>query len=632
MRYIGGKSLLLDDILELIKNNTDNVKSVIDIFSGSGIVSKEFKQEGYKVISNDFLYFSYILNRGTLDLNEQPKFSNLEIIDPIEYLNNLKLENTDIDIKDCFIYQNYSPNENCNRMYFQNENAKKIDVIRITIEKWYKDNKITEDEYYYLLASLISAIPYVSNITGVYGAYLKHWDKRTFNSLELKKPDIISREKCVSYNADVNHILKNISADLLYADPPYNQRQYLPNYHILETVAKYDYPEISGVTGMRNYDNQKSEFCQKRKVKEAFKKMIEDANVKYVVISYNNEGLLSTEELMEICKLYAKKDTFKLVELDYRRYKSKIPNNKKGLCEQLYFFEKKNITKRAVINKNIYDKSPLNYIGGKYKMLPKLFDLFPKEINIFVDLFCGGCDVGANINAKQIYCNDINKYVIQIFKEFQNKSIDELLSYIESTIQENHLSMTNKDAYLNFRSYYNKTKKPLDLYILVCYSFNYQFRFNSKHEYNNPFGKDRSSFNSTMKENLIKFHSNIKNICFESKNFKDYDISHLGNGDFVYADPPYLITTGSYNDGKRGFEGWSESDDYELFKMLDKLNDQGVKFALSNVIEHKGKQNLQLIEWKSKYNTHYMDYNYNNSNYQSKNKNKTTKEVLITNY
>lgn len=281
---------------------------------------------------------------------------------------------------------------------------------------------------------------------------------------------------------------------------------------------------------------------------------------------------------------------------------------------------------------NTYIKSPLNYIGGKYKILPQLFKYFPNEINTFVDLFAGGLNVAININAKKIICNDINKYVINIYEAFQKHTIEELLMYIDKTIKENNLSKENKDAYIEFRKYYNQTRKPLDLYVLMCYSFNYQFRFNSKHEYNNPFGKDRSSFNPVMRSNLIKFHDKIQNMDFKTINFKDFDIDNLKQDDFLYADPPYLITCGSYNDGKRGFEGWSEKDDEELYKLLDELNTKGVKFALSNVSEHKGVKNDILINWKKKYNTHDINFNYNNSNYQTKNKENITKEILVTNY
>lgn len=340
MRYIGGKSLLLDNINNIISTEIPCVSSVVDLFAGSGIVSNNFKLNGYKTISNDYLYFSYVMTKTSIELNRKPAFKNLNIKKPIDYLNNLKLVDTDFDIDQCFIYNNYSPTGKCERMYFQPNNALKIDIIRLTIEKWYKEELITENEYFYLLSALINAVPFVSNITGVYAAYLKFWDERTYKTLELIEPIIISNgKKNESYNLDYKDLLSK-RCDLLYADPPYNSREYLPNYHILETIARYDYPEIHGITGMRNYDNQKSVFCKKNTVASAFETMIRDCKCKYILISYNNEALLSTEELSDICRQYAVDDSFKLFEYNYRRYKNKIPNNTKGLKEQLYLLRR----------------------------------------------------------------------------------------------------------------------------------------------------------------------------------------------------------------------------------------------------------------------------------------------------
>ncbi len=340
MRYIGGKSLLLDNINEIITNETDNVSSVVDLFSGSGVVSEYFKSNGYRTISNDFLYFSYVISRVMITLNRKPSFKNLGIADPIKHLNELTLDKTEFKVKDCFIYNNYSPSGSCERMYFQPENALKIDIIRLTIEKWYKSGFISDNEYYYLLSSLIKAVPFVSNITGVYAAYLKFWDARAYKPLELIPPVIVNNgKKNESYNVDFTKLLSKKS-DLLYADPPYNSREYLPNYHILETIAKYDYPEIHGITGMREYTNQKSVFCKKSTVEMAFETMIRDCQSKYILISYNNEAILSTDKLISICQKYAINDSFKLFEYDYRRYKNKIPNNNKGLKEQLYLLRR----------------------------------------------------------------------------------------------------------------------------------------------------------------------------------------------------------------------------------------------------------------------------------------------------
>lgn len=281
---------------------------------------------------------------------------------------------------------------------------------------------------------------------------------------------------------------------------------------------------------------------------------------------------------------------------------------------------------------NGYIKSPLNYIGGKYKQLPQLFHWFPHRINTMVDLFAGGGDVFANISANKIIANDINYHVIDIFSAFKQLEIDELLQQIERLISEWQLSQINEEAYLAFRKEYNQNPDPIKLFVLICHSFNYQIRFNSNHQYNNPFGRNRSWFNPTLRENLIKFHSTLRNVNFHSKNFKEMDLSFLGQGDFVYADPPYLITTGSYNDGKRGFEGWSEREEFALYSVLNRLNEQGVKFALSNVTLHKGRTNDILNDWRCHYHTHRINYGYSNSNYHGKNTDQITQEVLVTNY
>ncbi len=226
-------------------------------------------------------------------------------------------------------------------MYFQPKNALKIDIIRLTIEKWRSNGLLDDDEYFYLLAALINAVPYVANIAGVYAAYLKHWDPRTFKDITLTPPAtarIIG--KCQCFNLDYRK-LQDIGNSLLYADPPYNQREYCPNYHILETIARYDYPQIHGVTGLRPYRQQKSPFCSPKTVTSAFNDLIAGTSARYILISYNNEGLLSTDRLTELCLSYARAKSFRLTELPYRRYKNKIPNNTAGLKELLFFFEKK---------------------------------------------------------------------------------------------------------------------------------------------------------------------------------------------------------------------------------------------------------------------------------------------------
>ncbi len=282
-------------------------------------------------------------------------------------------------------------------------------------------------------------------------------------------------------------------------------------------------------------------------------------------------------------------------------------------------------------------KSPLNYTGGKTRLLDKILPFFPENINNFVDLFAGGFNVGINISANKIYCNDNLTYVIDMFKEFRNKDFNFIINYINEKINEFQLSLTNEKGYKNFREYYNKNQRSLDLFILIAYSFNHQIRFNNNHKYNNPFGKNRSQFNERMKNNLQLFIEKLKeeDISFTSSCFMDYDYSFLKDNDFVYCDPPYLITTGSYNDGKRGFKGWGIKEEKALLSILDNLNDRKIKFALSNVLIHKGKKNEILNDWinQNNYNINNIKFNYANSNYQTLNRDKaSTQEVLITNY
>ena len=280
-----------------------------------------------------------------------------------------------------------------------------------------------------------------------------------------------------------------------------------------------------------------------------------------------------------------------------------------------------------------YIKSPLNYTGGKYKILDFIIPCFPKNIGTFVDLFGGGFDVGVNIKAQKIIYNDHNIFLPQMFEFFRAEGVG-VVDKIYSKIKDFELSQENKEGYLALRKEYNKTKDILDLFILTCYSFNHQIRFNSRHEFNTPFGKNRSEYNKTIEENLINFINALqeKNIEFYSNDFTSLYDFELGKNDFVYCDPPYLISNASYNDGKRGFKNWGVNEELQLLKLLDYLNEKGVKFALSNVLTHKGMTNEKLVEWSKKYNIRYIEKNYNNSSYQRKNKDKETQEVLIYNY
>lgn len=642
MRYIGSKINLLSSIQNVINENvTDQADTFMDLFSGTGVVGEYFKRD-YRVFSNDMLYFSYVLQKARIESNTVPRFQKLKKIgieDPLHYLETERYEILD----NFFITRNYSPFGDCKRMYFTIENASRIDFIRIKLDEWMQHKLISDKEFIYLLATLIEAVPYISNISGTYGAYLKHWDNRALGELRLRRIDVMNNQrknKC--YNYDSNNLINKVKGDILYIDPPYNGRQYISNYHLLETIARYDKPQIYGVTGLRTYEKEKSQYCLKKEVLHAFEELLNKADFRHIIISYSSDGLLSELEIKESLLKYGIHDTYKLYKIPYRKYKSKYEQQTNELYEYLFYIKKdipiRNKTiQHKTVNINSYEgvsyiKSPLNYIGGKYRLLNQILPYFPSKIDKFVDLFAGGFNVGININANRIIANDINNYVLEILETLKNSDINYVLNYIESRILEYNLSKQNEKGFINFRNFYNSNKNPLDLYTLICYSFNYQFRFNNNHEYNNPFGRNRSQFSDELRKKLVTFSKELqrKDVKFYNKEFQKFDFSTIGQNDFVYCDPPYLITTGSYNDGKRGFKDWDIDQELKLLDLLDSLNARNIRFALSNVLRHKGLENNILIEWSKKYTVHNLKYNYSNSSHNTTRG--ESEEVLITNY
>lgn len=323
MNYIGSKYSLIDflksSVAKTLESNgeTRSPYELIfaDLMSGTGVVSSAFKQDGYSIIANDIQYYSYVItkplleNDGTLD---ESRCAEL-----IAELNN-------IEGVEGFIYKNYcfegTEGQEFRRMYFTEYNAKKCDAIRIAIEEKYNANLISENEYFFLLGSLINSIDKYANTASVYGAYLKNFKKSALKEMKLEPlPIIHGQVECKVYNEDISELIKRVSGDVLYLDPPYNARQYCTNYHLLETIARYDNPTIHGKTGLREYAEQKSVFCVKSKVEKAFAELIKNAKFKYIFLSYNNEGLMSCDTIEKIMKKYGK---YKLFIQDHRRFKA----------------------------------------------------------------------------------------------------------------------------------------------------------------------------------------------------------------------------------------------------------------------------------------------------------------------
>ena len=323
MNYIGSKYSLISFLEESINetletcNETRNPSEMVfaDLFAGTGVVSSSFKKQGYSIIANDIQYYSYVITKHLIENN-----GNLDK----ERCNQLIAELNSLEGVEGFIYKNYSyegtEGQEYRRLYFSDFNAKKCDAIRITIEDWLNQGKINENEYFFLLGSLLNSIDKYANTASVYGAYLKKLKKSALKEMELVAlPIIQGTAECKVYNEDTSELIKNVSGDILYLDPPYNARQYCSNYHLLETIARYDNPEIKGKTGLRNYTNQKSVFCIKNKVADAFNELIKNAKFKYIFLSYNNEGLMPFDTIEKIMKKYGK---YKVYMQQYRRFKA----------------------------------------------------------------------------------------------------------------------------------------------------------------------------------------------------------------------------------------------------------------------------------------------------------------------
>jgi DNA adenine methylase Dam len=271
-------------------------------------------------------------------------------------------------------------------------------------------------------------------------------------------------------------------------------------------------------------------------------------------------------------------------------------------------------------------KSPLNYTGNKYNLLPQILPLFPTEINTFYDVFGGSGTVGINIEAKEIVYNDTNTYLSELIRFFYECNLEETMQNIHKTIKEFNMGKNRYDEYYVFRNYYNQNKTPLLLFILGCHAFNYDIRFNKEGQFNKAYGN--RSYNKNIEKRFIDFNNiaKTKNIKFYNRNF--IDIIPKDKNDFVYLDPPYLPTMTSYTENG----AWSPDKEQQMYNYIDMLNDNDIKFALSNVLIYHSKDNEMLRNWSKKYNVHMLNHNYNNNNCHRKDNTLVDQEVLITNY
>lgn len=292
------------------------------------------------------------------------------------------------------------------------------------------------------------------------------------------------------------------------------------------------------------------------------------------------------------------------------------------------------------MNKNNFIKSPFNWIGNKNKIMPQLQSIFPKNIDTLVDYFCGGCDVAINTPAKNKIGIDVNEYLMDILKSFQQYSLKEIIDFIEMRIDEFNLSKENEEGFLLYREKYNTDSNyqtPLDLYTLTRFSFHFTMRFNKQMKFNAGFGRGYSNFSARQRQSIIPFHQQIQDVQLINKNFLEINLNNFNpNTHFLYFDPPYLITNNVYNNGvKDAWQRWDDDDEYNLLNYIDRARERGLKFALSNVIQHRGKTNFILAKWIDENNLNVYDITndgYSHCTHTVSPNAEPTREIIVTNY
>lgn len=632
-RYLGNKYKLLPFIKRIVSENCADVNTVADIFAGTGAVASAFVDK--KLITNDNMYSNYICHVAWFG---SEAFSKDKIIQYIREYNSLKIK------EDNYMTDNFADT------YFSRSDCSKIGYIRDDIEKEYNLGKINSRERALLITSLLYAMDKIANTCGHYDAYRKGviFDKHL--ELSVPIPEAQNSLNNVCCNVDANELVKHIEADLVYIDPPYNSRQYCDAYHLIENVARWEKPKVTGVARKMDRTLLKSDYCTQNAAL-AFEDLIENINAKYILLSYNNmaekgnqrsNAKISDEDIFRILEKKGEVTVFSESYKAFSTGKSNITDNQERL------FLCKCHSKKEIIS------SPLNYIGGKFKLLPQILPLFPKISGTFIDLFCGGCNVGINVDCSRVIFNDKNRELCYMYNTFKNLDKSELFRFINEIIDKYNLSRSNENGYefygcdsskglgkynkqsfLKMREDFNEHTN-LDyyyyvmLYVLVIYSFNNQMRFNSDGKFNLPVGK--RDFNNKMQEKLSKFVDRLKSgdYTFAHLDFRDIDLGVFGENDFIYADPPYYITCATYNE--QG--GWDDSCERDLYEFLDKADANGIRFALSNVLSSEGKTNEILLQWikTNKYKVMHLNYNYSNSNYHKKDRKSGSDEVLILNY
>lgn len=326
-RYIGNKTKLLPAIMEATQEAIGESGTVVDLMAGTGSVALEYRRSGYSVIASDMMTYSKCHLITQLLYNVAPSFAGLSRLFPeadrynriVEYLNELRPVQG-------YFFQEFSPagtpaNGCAPRKYFTAANAARVDAIREQIRKWIEDGSITDNEAAVLKHTLIMAVNDVANISGTYGYYLSTFRGSALENIQLSPVpfDPHPNTNHTVLQGFAEDLAPTICADLCYIDPPYMKRQYAANYHILETIARGDYPKAVGKSGLRDWWDQHSKLCTKTRGLTSFETIIKEMDCPVFLISYSEDGLFSLNQLTTCFQQFGE---VSIREIDYKRFRS----------------------------------------------------------------------------------------------------------------------------------------------------------------------------------------------------------------------------------------------------------------------------------------------------------------------
>lgn len=343
--YIGNKRALLDFVARtVVEESGSGSQDILDLFSGTGVVSAAFKNLGYAVTANDHLATCFNLTSAVLLNHGAPGFAGIaaSLADSapaddayaavLDHLNHLAVT------PGGFAHKNFSPASALDiateRRYFTEPNAQKIDAVRDQIAAWRP--LLTDAEHALLLSDLVRAVSAVSNVAGTFGCYLKQWKMRALSPLVMRPSGFVDgrRDGHEVLSLEANEAVLQAKTRIIYADPPYTKRQYAAYYHVLETIVRNDKPVLTGSTGLRNWETHASDFCYKRRAVGALEAILGVMECEHFFLSYNEDGQMEHDQILDVLGQHGR---VSYREMSLRRYKSSaLPHKGPNVAERIY--------------------------------------------------------------------------------------------------------------------------------------------------------------------------------------------------------------------------------------------------------------------------------------------------------